>query len=645
MHCTTFYSYKGGVGRTLALVNVAVDLSMRNKKVLVVDFDLEAPGITTLDIFSEARDKPGVVDFIHAYLGTGVAPSAGGFIHACAFGPRDSDVKYHIDVMPAGDQSASYGANFANIDWRTLYDEKDGFLLIEDLRNQWTQLGYDYVFIDSRTGLTDVSGICTRQLPDSVVMVFFPNEQNLVGLREMAASIRESSARPEVPQLLFVASRLPRLDDENGVLERWLDRFKTSLGYSNLQLCTLDQYDSLSLLDQDVFVISRPKTGLSKQYRILSGTISQLDSSDAKGSVAYIASLSQIYSNPIVDLHAFLDKSNPFGFDRHAGRLNKIESVHINDVVVQRGLAEHYYNLRDFARLEVVLRHGLAAGLSTKVGAGPASDTIPRLYQLQMRMSSDTGETELSSSSAVSLLACDGANERMIVEALMLLVTSAPSKLPSPQDIRYLNLVDINAFVSLMNKFGISSRESYYNSKIAEYAVDKFGVDGIGPHASAIELALIAGGSFEKALSIIGDDANPLSLETLSIPDAFNRTMALWGRDGYPNLQLFEALLPKALAELGNFEEEANFQQCLGLIYAVLRDDNKANIHLKKSTDLIAASTGGREVSCWSFVEEPADDFVAHCNIILELARGASVSPIFVKKSGDSPLLLTSAVE
>src|SRR4051794_13247188 len=40
----TFYSYKGGVGRSMALANVAVLLARSGKKVLVVDWDLEAPG-------------------------------------------------------------------------------------------------------------------------------------------------------------------------------------------------------------------------------------------------------------------------------------------------------------------------------------------------------------------------------------------------------------------------------------------------------------------------------------------------------------------------------------------------------------------------------------------------------------------------
>src|SRR5690349_15015464 len=41
----TFYSYKGGVGRSMALANVAVLLARRGLKVLVVDWDLEAPGL------------------------------------------------------------------------------------------------------------------------------------------------------------------------------------------------------------------------------------------------------------------------------------------------------------------------------------------------------------------------------------------------------------------------------------------------------------------------------------------------------------------------------------------------------------------------------------------------------------------------
>jgi MinD-like ATPase involved in chromosome partitioning or flagellar assembly len=42
----TFYSFKGGVGRTLALANVGYVLASWGRDVLMVDADLEAPGLS-----------------------------------------------------------------------------------------------------------------------------------------------------------------------------------------------------------------------------------------------------------------------------------------------------------------------------------------------------------------------------------------------------------------------------------------------------------------------------------------------------------------------------------------------------------------------------------------------------------------------
>jgi MinD-like ATPase involved in chromosome partitioning or flagellar assembly len=41
----TFYSFKGGMGRTMALANIAVLLVRRGLRVLAADWDLEAPGL------------------------------------------------------------------------------------------------------------------------------------------------------------------------------------------------------------------------------------------------------------------------------------------------------------------------------------------------------------------------------------------------------------------------------------------------------------------------------------------------------------------------------------------------------------------------------------------------------------------------
>lgn len=631
MLCTSFYSYKGGVGRTLALANVAAHLAMRGKKVLIVDFDLEAPGITTLDFCADAKGRPGVVDFIHSYLRDGSAPDASSFIHRCSFINAMDGAALELDVMPAGDQSPAYGASFAKIDWRELYEERDGFLLMEDLREQWANLGYHYVLIDSRTGLTDVSGICTRQLPDCVVTIFFPNEQNLVGLTDMVRSIRSSTARPRTPELLFVGSRLPRLDDENGVLERWLERFKTELDYSGQQFRKLEQYDSLALLDQDVFVLSRPKTGLAKQYRNLSKLIAQLNNEDADGALAYIASVARLYSGRVKDVIAHDDPSNPFTFMRHEHRLQEIEQCHKDDCVIQRHLAEHYYALRDFTRLEVVLRHGLSAS-GTKVDGGVPEEVIPRLHLLQMKISAETGDKEGAVAASLSVLGSAGATEQMVVEALMILVTFDKSAMPPPSEIVFLRTAELSGVMNVMRKFGISSREADYNCQIALHTKQRFGSAIDAKYRTSIELALIAGGEFDEALALLGNSRDPADLGALEVPDAFNRVMALWGLDGRPEIGLFTTLLGLIQKGEAHYGQSANYQQCFGLVHAVLGGYNECHIRIQLARAQLSERAGLREVSCWSFVEEPEDDFLEHCDAIEKLAGGAEVAPLFISR-------------
>jgi hypothetical protein len=59
---------------------------------------------------------------------------------------------------------------------------------------------YDYVLIDSRTGITDISGICTVQMPDKVVLCFSYNNQSIDGT---AAVISAISAQRTPPPLFF----------------------------------------------------------------------------------------------------------------------------------------------------------------------------------------------------------------------------------------------------------------------------------------------------------------------------------------------------------------------------------------------------------------------------------------------------------
>src|SRR5205823_4939923 len=78
MKTITFYSYKGGVGRSLALSNIAKRLSEFGKKVCLIDFDLEAPGLhhKFKESIGPKEIKRGLVDYIDYYSKTKIVPKS-----------------------------------------------------------------------------------------------------------------------------------------------------------------------------------------------------------------------------------------------------------------------------------------------------------------------------------------------------------------------------------------------------------------------------------------------------------------------------------------------------------------------------------------------------------------------------------------
>src|SRR5438128_5816862 len=66
----TFYSYKGGTGRSMAVANVAWVLALNGYRVLVIDWDLEAPGIHRyFHPFledKELRETEGLLDLVES---------------------------------------------------------------------------------------------------------------------------------------------------------------------------------------------------------------------------------------------------------------------------------------------------------------------------------------------------------------------------------------------------------------------------------------------------------------------------------------------------------------------------------------------------------------------------------------------------
>lgn len=171
----TFYSYKGGVGRSFALANVAVTLAKWRFKVLCVDWDLEAPGLAFYFEPWSPEPKKGLVHYI-AEFSEGSCPSW----EEVQYSVKVPGTESRLSLVPAGSKDNRYVDLLRAIDWRGLFTQHQFGAQVELLRDQWADR-YDFVLLDSRTGVSDIGGVCTVHFPDVLVFFFTANRQSLEG--------------------------------------------------------------------------------------------------------------------------------------------------------------------------------------------------------------------------------------------------------------------------------------------------------------------------------------------------------------------------------------------------------------------------------------------------------------------------------
>jgi FxsC-like protein len=199
----TFYSYKGGTGRSMALANVAWILASAGKRVLVLDWDLEAPGLHRyFHPFlpdTELTSSEGLIDFMIDFVAEAVTPSEG--TDPDWYIPHANILRYAfslnwefpkpgtLDFVPAGRQGPDYAIRVNSFNWQRFYEDLGGGVFLEAAKQSMAE--YDYVLIDSRTGVSDTSGICTIQMPDLLVVCFTLNSQSIDGAAAVADSVQQ----------------------------------------------------------------------------------------------------------------------------------------------------------------------------------------------------------------------------------------------------------------------------------------------------------------------------------------------------------------------------------------------------------------------------------------------------------------------
>jgi predicted acylesterase/phospholipase RssA len=335
----TLYSFKGGVGRSMALANLGAYFCRKGLRVVMIDWDLEAPGLENY-FYSKAEGtgkelagsatRPGLIDLLIDYkkkfpgLAIQVPPDHGPMFPdppgeaavseslapdvAVKSSFSEESVKEAEEVAiltmkhrerrkaakkqpaTASSEESRQPISFADIlesslpsiepylqpiemsspgglwllgagarspeafgkyadavqdfDWLEFIASYEGKAYLEWLRGKLSALA-DVVLIDSRTGVTEMGGICTRQMADAVVAFCAPNNQNIEGVARIVSSFETSAARKarydRHLQVLVIPTRLD--DSESGLLGEFSTLFTEKFEGKNLIPGPLENLD------------------------------------------------------------------------------------------------------------------------------------------------------------------------------------------------------------------------------------------------------------------------------------------------------------------------------------------------------------------------------------------------------------------
>jgi len=247
METITFFSYKGGTGRSLAVAQLAAALAWCGKNVCVLDFDFEAPGlhhkISLLQKTGIPRFDKGSINYIYDFVkkqkeigSIPVCPECGQDVEGLresTFGMESVEKKVipldfgkpgerkTIHLFPAGDVLApdlEYWKILTDPSWQRFMSFDPGSRVFFDrLKNKIaTELEPkpDYLLIDSRSGMNEFSGICTRALADKVVFFTGNHIEGFIGTNLILHGFEDARDKkalaPKRDATYIVLARIPQ---------------------------------------------------------------------------------------------------------------------------------------------------------------------------------------------------------------------------------------------------------------------------------------------------------------------------------------------------------------------------------------------------------------------------------------------------
>ena len=212
----SFYSFKGGVGRTTALASVALQLARSGQRVVLLDFDLEAPGLGS--VFpppSQIAPPLGLLDYLVEFPVLGVKFPLDDIFYAYD-DQKALSAGEPIQVGWSGMPDEDYLAKLSRLNLHRLLaplavgggtDDPIRHLL----RFVKTEKRPDWILIDSRAGLHDLGGLALSGLAHWHVLFGLDSSQSWAGLSVAVARMGKLLVQANAPQAdcLLVHASVP----------------------------------------------------------------------------------------------------------------------------------------------------------------------------------------------------------------------------------------------------------------------------------------------------------------------------------------------------------------------------------------------------------------------------------------------------
>jgi hypothetical protein len=250
-HRMVFYSIKGGVGRSTALAVAAWALAEEGKRVLVLDMDIESPGLSSALMPEEKSPVYGITDWL-------VEDLAGNGDEVFPYMTAVSEISRHgeIRIVPAHGRNPGEYISKLGRAWmsrirpdatREPWHQRLNRLL-DKLESQWNP---DVVLIDSRAGIDEIAAVCVTCLGAENIFLFaLDSEQTWKGYQILFDHWNKNQTAKEIRSNLQVVGAL--------IPETGGGQYMDSLRDSAWTLFTEKLYDPIpvpaeGIEDEDLF--------------------------------------------------------------------------------------------------------------------------------------------------------------------------------------------------------------------------------------------------------------------------------------------------------------------------------------------------------------------------------------------------------